>query len=142
MINNNDPRQCAKEIHEGDISYRVEHYRKTAHGHITKRGSKYLWTVLIEAAQVIANGKSNRLKQFFLRIRARKGYKMAIVALARKVVAPIHHLLTNHERYDEPSGTTKTANPPKVRPDPGMDHDKMIQLLTQAGYGVQKLNAA
>jgi transposase len=115
---------------------------KTAHGHITKRGSKYLRTVLIETAQVIANGKPNRLKQFFLRIRTRKGYKMAIVALARKVLALIHHLLTNHERYDEPSGTTKTANPPKVRPDPGMDHAEMIQLLTQAGYVVRKLNAA
>lgn len=30
----------------------------TAHGHITKRGSKHLWTVLIEAAQVIARGKT------------------------------------------------------------------------------------
>ena len=39
---------------------------QTAHGHITKRGSKYLRTVLIEAGQVIAHGKSNRLKQFFL----------------------------------------------------------------------------
>jgi len=109
---------------------------------ITKRGSKYLRTVLIEAAQVIANGKSNRLKLFFLRIRARKGYKMAIVALARKVLALIHHLLTNHERYDEPPGTVRTANLPKVRPDQEMDYDEIIQLLTQAGYVVQKLNAA
>jgi len=46
-----------------------ESARKTAHGHITNRGSKYLRTVLIETAQVIANGKPNRLKQFFLRIR-------------------------------------------------------------------------
>ena len=43
--------------------------------HITKRGSKYLQTVLIKAAQVIARGKPNWLKQFFLQIGAQKGYK-------------------------------------------------------------------
>ena len=41
---------------------------KTAHRHITKRGSKYLMTMLIKAAQSIAHGKPNRLKQFFSRI--------------------------------------------------------------------------
>jgi len=34
------------------------------------------------------------------------------------------------------------VNLPKVRPDREMDHDEMIQLLMQAGYVVQKLNAA
>lgn len=66
---------------------------------------------------------------------------MAIVALARKVLALIHHLLTNHERYSESPGTMKPVKLPAVRPDPGMDHDKIIQLLTQAGYVVRKLNA-
>lgn len=51
---------------------------KSAHGHITKRGSKYLRTNLIEAAQSIARGKTNRLKHFFSRIHSRKGYKKAI----------------------------------------------------------------
>jgi len=55
---------------------------KSPHGHITKLGSKYLRTNLIEAAQSIARGKPNRLKHFFSRIQSRKGYKNAIVALA------------------------------------------------------------
>lgn len=114
---------------------------KTAHAHITQRGSKYLRTALIEAAQGIAHGKPNPLKLFFLRIRARKGYKKAIVALARKVLALIHHLLTNRERYLDEPGTGKTVNLPKVGPNREMDHDEMIQLLTQAGYVVRKLNA-
>jgi len=80
---------------------------KTAHGHITKRGSKYLRTMLIEAAQSIAHGKSNRLKHFFSRIQSRKGYKKAIVALARKVLSIIHHLLSHHEKYVESPGKEK-----------------------------------
>jgi hypothetical protein len=62
--------------------------------------------------------------------------------LARKVLALIHHLLTNREQYDEVRGILRTVNLPKVRPDQEMDYDEIIQLLTQAGYGVRKLNAA
>ncbi|MEG3054763.1 MAG: hypothetical protein RQM90_00825 [Methanoculleus sp.] len=31
---------------------------------------------------------------------------------------------------------------PEVRPEPSRDHGEMIQLLTQAGYVVRKLNVA
>jgi len=113
---------------------------KTAHGHITKRGSKYLRTMLIEAAQSIARGKSNRLKHFFSRIQSRKGYKKAIVALARKVLSIIHHLLSNHEKYVESPGKEKKIKLPDICPDPVMDHDEMIHILTQAGYIVHKSN--
>lgn len=107
---------------------------KTAHGHITKRGSKYLRTMLIEAAHSIARGKPNRLKHFFARIRSRKGYKKAIVALARKLLSIIHHLLVNHETYVETPGTMKKIPVPVARSEPVMDHDSMIQILTRAGY--------
>lgn len=63
------------------------------------------------------------------------------MALARKVVSLIHHLLTNHEMYVESPGTVKTVKLPKIRPDPGMDHGEMIQILTQAGYLVKKPNS-
>ena len=93
-------------------------------------------------AQGIAHGKPNPLRRFLLRIRAQKGYNKAIVVLARKALALIHRLLANRERYLDEPGTVKTVNLPKVRPDREMDHDEMIQLLMQAGYVVQKLNAA
>ena len=113
---------------------------KTAHGHITKRGSKYLRTMLIEAAQSIARGKPNRLKHFFSRIQSRKGYKKAIVALARKVLSIVHHLLSNHEKYVESPGKEKKTKLPNICPDPKMDHNEMIDILTQAGYIVHKSN--
>ena len=111
---------------------------KSAHGHITKRGSKYLRTNLIEAAQSIARGKPNRLKHFFSRIQSRKGYKKAIVALARKLLTIIHHLLSNNEKYFEPSGKEKKIKLPDMCPDTEMNHEDMIKILTHAGYIVHK----
>lgn len=111
---------------------------KTAHGHITKRGSKYLRTMLIEAAQSVARGKPNRLKHFFSRIQSRKGYKKAIVALARKLLTIIHHLLINNEKYVESPGKEKSIKLPDISPNPVMDHENMIHILTQAGYIVNK----
>ncbi|SCL75809.1 Transposase IS116/IS110/IS902 family protein [Methanoculleus chikugoensis] len=91
---------------------------KTTHGHIAKRGSKYLWTVLIEAAQVIANGKSNRLKQFFLR--ARKGYKKGNRRAGAKGIStgpsPAHELRTirrttgNRENSEPAQGQARPGN--------------------------------
>lgn len=113
---------------------------KTAHGHITKRGSKNLRTMLIEAAQSIARGKPNRLKHFFSRIQSRKGYKKAIVALARKLLSIIHHLLSNHEKYVDAPGQEKIIKLPNIGPNLEMNHDEMIHILTQAGYIVNKPN--
>lgn len=68
---------------------------------ITKRGSKYLRTMLIEVAHVIARKGNSRLSRFFQRLRARKNYNVAITALARKLICLIHHLLTNQEIYQD-----------------------------------------
>jgi len=68
---------------------------------ITKRGPKQIRTVLVEVAHVIARTGDSRLHRFFQRLRARKNYNVAIVALARKLICLIHHLLTNRELYQE-----------------------------------------
>ena len=96
--------------------------------------------MLIEAAQSIARGKPNRLKHFFSRIQSRKGYIKAIVALARKVLSIVHHLLSNHEKYVESPGKVKKTKLPNTCPDPKMDHNEMIDILTQAGYIIHKSN--
>jgi hypothetical protein len=41
------------------------------------------------------------LKRFFLRVKAKKGSNVAVVALARKVLCILHHLLINKEMYKE-----------------------------------------
>ena len=40
-------------------------------------------------------------KKFFLRIKARRGTKIGVVALARKVLCILHHLLISQELYQE-----------------------------------------
>ena len=70
-------------------------------GKITKHGSKHLRWILVEAAQTIARCGSPKLKRFFLRIMERKEYKVAIAALARKILCILHHLLMNRETYED-----------------------------------------
>ena len=50
----------------------------------------------------------SKLRKFYLRVRARKGANVAILALARKILCILHHLLTNQEMYEEP-GVTKRS---------------------------------
>ena len=68
---------------------------------ITKRGSKYLRTILVEVAHVIARNGNSRLSRYFERLRARKNYNVAVIALARKLLHLVYHLLTNQELYQE-----------------------------------------
>jgi len=70
-------------------------------GSITKQGSKHLRWILVQVAHAISHKKGGKLKKFFLKIRAKKGHLVAIVALARKVLCILYHLLVNQEMYDE-----------------------------------------
>lgn len=57
---------------------------KVRHGRITKRGSSELRSMLCEAAHHAAR-PNNPLNPFFASIAARRGYKMAIVAVAHRI---------------------------------------------------------
>jgi transposase len=80
-------------------------------GKITKRGSKHMSRILVEVAKAISKTKINsKLKRFFLRVLKRSGKKnVAAVALARKVLCIIYHLLMKREDYQEPE--VKKAKP-------------------------------
>jgi transposase len=71
---------------------------KTIHGHITKEGNKQIRWILVEAAQH-ASRHDPRLRQFYLRILKRRGYQKAIVAVARKMLVSIYHVLSKNETY-------------------------------------------
>jgi len=51
--------------------------------------------VLVQAAQTISNMKNTRLSRFFQRLSKKKEHNVAIVAVARKLICLIHHLLIN-----------------------------------------------
>ncbi len=114
---------------------------KSSNGHITKKGNKFLRTILVLAANSIAIGRPNKLRFFYQRIKAKKGHKKAIVALARKLVSIIHHLLKFKEMYSEEEGEQKKFKLPKFIPVKDFSIDDMIGILCEAGYSINKTAA-
>lgn len=111
-------------------------------GGITKQGSKHLRWILVQVAHAISHAKGGKLKKFFLKIKAKKGYLVAIVALARKVLCLIHHLLVNREMYEEDGwAAKKDASISKNKNQGTMTIDDMIQCIAQAGYEVKKIKS-
>lgn len=97
--------------------------------------------MLVQVAHAISRSRNSRLKIFFLRLLAKKGKKKAIVALARKVLCILHHLLVNREKYQD----DKILKPKKVKLNwdsspVQMTEEDMIKVLVGAGYTVQKMN--
>jgi transposase len=110
-------------------------------GKITKRGSKHMRRILVQVAKAISKTKkSSKLKRFFLRIFTRSGKKnVAAIALARKVLCIIYHLLMKREDYQEPEvKKNKPKIPTCISPLGMMDIDEMIKTISQAGYLVKK----
>ena len=77
-------------------------------GGITKRGSRWLRRVMVEVAHVAVR-MDCRFKDMFWRIASKSGKKVAYVAVARKMLTVIWHLLVNDELFVE-EGFSKTPD--------------------------------
>lgn len=66
------------------------------------KGNKHLTTIMVEAATSAVKSKTCYLSKVFGRLRARMGYKKAIVAIARKMLILVYRLLSQHAHYQEP----------------------------------------
>jgi len=55
-------------------------------GHITKLGNKFLRRNMVECARVAVR-KDMHLREFYVRLRQKRGEKKALIAVARKMVA-------------------------------------------------------
>ena len=110
-------------------------------GSITKQGLKHIRWMLVQAAQAALKKRDSKLRKFFLRIKARKGHNVAVVALARKILCILYHLLMNQEMYQE-DGVTKSrqykVDWSSARTDP-MSLQTMIEIIAKAGYEVKKI---
>ena len=74
-----------------------------------------------------------------MRIQAKKGSKVAAVALARKILCILHHLLINQEMYLEDRAKKNMRK--KLLKQPNhieMSIQEMIDCIVQAGYVVSK----
>ena len=70
-------------------------------GRITKQGSPWLRTALIEAAHVVPRMKNRKLNLFFRKRIVRGGYRKAIVATAHKMLQIVYYVLKNQTPYQE-----------------------------------------
>jgi transposase len=67
----------------------------------TRKGSRWLRTLLINAAHAAAKKKGSKLARQYRRIAARRGARRAAVAVARTILKIIYHLLTRGGTYHE-----------------------------------------
>jgi len=72
---------------------------KERHGHITRRGSKFLRWILVEAAQKAVFTRSP-LNPFYWSIAKRQGSGTAKVGAARKLLETIYQMLRTGRRFD------------------------------------------
>ncbi len=70
----------------------------------TRKGSPWLRTALVEAAQAAARSKDCYLSAQFHRLTIRRGGKKAIVALAHTLLVIVYHVLAEETDYQELGG--------------------------------------
>jgi transposase len=65
------------------------------------KGNVYLKTALVEAAHSAARAKGTYLRDKFYRLKARRGYKRAAVAIAHKILVSVYHMLSQNVSYND-----------------------------------------
>jgi transposase len=97
----------------------------------SRKGNVHLKTMLVEAASSAAKKKGSYLKDKFFRLKAKRGYKRAAMAIAHKILKVAHRLLSTGEAY-------------KDLGDAYLDHlderrvaSNLVRRLERLGYQVQ-----
>ena len=67
-------------------------------GRITKQGRAEARWLLIESAECLRKAPGP-MRALYTRIHKKRGHNVAVVAVARKLIELVHHLLVNHEDY-------------------------------------------
>lgn len=96
-----------------------------------RRGGKWLKTTLVQAAWAAVRVKGSYLQAQFHRLRARRGVKKAIIAVAASMLTAIWHMLRNGTEWRE-LGTAYFD-----RADAKKTASRLIRRLQQIGYAVQ-----
>jgi transposase len=112
---------------------------KNCSGKITKHGSEHLRWILVQAAKAAGRTVNTTFRKFFNRIAYRKGGNTATVALARKILCILWHLLINKELYVDPLKNTKSTKPPVVQKfskNSRSDVQQAIDFIIECGFRV------
>ena len=70
----------------------------------TKKGNKYLRRTLTQSAWAASRKKDSYLRAMFHRIKARRGWPKAIIAVAHKIIVIAYSILTTKQPYQELGG--------------------------------------
>jgi hypothetical protein len=100
--------------------------------------------ILVQIANAASKKIGSKLRRFYLRIKARSGHNVAIIALARKILCILHHLLMNREKYVEDDGCKKFRSKKNYRTSSPrvMGIQEMIDIIRQSGHEVQKVDTS
>jgi hypothetical protein len=90
---------------------------------------------MVEVAHAAVKVRDSRLRAFYLRVKAKKGERTAIVAVARKMLTIIWHLLVKGEKYVE-EGFGKTARSVRAVYSGRVPLEEMAAVLRSTGYVV------
>ena len=96
--------------------------------------------MLVQVAHAITRKRNSKLQKFFYRVQAKKGTKVAIVALARKVLCILHHLSMKRELFVDEKSKKSTAIKPIHLPSViNLSLQDMIEIIGKAGYEVRNV---
>jgi transposase len=96
----------------------------------TRKGSRWLRQVLIEAAHAAARTKDTYLSAHYHRLAARRGTKRALVALGHTILVMVYYVLRRGVPYHELGG-----NYFDERQRQAVEH-RLVRRLEQLGYQV------
>ena len=110
----------------------------TRTGSITKQGSRHIRWILVELGHV-AIRSPGRIRTFFERLMPKKGYKKAIVAVARKMLRIVWHLLVHDEVFVDDLPRSKQVKFPKMpKKIQAVGINRIIELLSTASEVIFK----
>jgi transposase len=102
-------------------------------GSITKRGSDHARWILVQIAHAASRSRNTIFRRFYDRKKPVVGTGKAIVALARKIVTIVWHLITHDEFFDHIDGNAHLSSKMvKVRIPAIVSLDEILKILNNA----------
>jgi transposase len=97
----------------------------------TGKGSRWVRTALVQAAWAAVKVQGSHLAAVYHRLKARRGAKKAIIAVAHRLLVAIYHMLKHREPYRE-VGTVPLSEHARRK-----QAERMQRRIEQLGYTVK-----
>jgi transposase len=115
---------------------RLDESAGKVHSTRTQKGSVWIKTLLVQAAWAAIKTKDSYLRAQFLRLRARRGAKKAIVAVAASILTSVYYVIRDRAPFKD-LGIQYFDHR-----DRGRNARRLVSQLQKLGYNVQLSEAA